>query len=148
MLSGLLATRILYLGAALPQFKAEIALLVVIVLGVVLGPLLVFVPQLARVKRTGIREYGQLAERYVREFESKWLRGQAPADEPFIGSGDIQSLADLGGSFDVVREMRPILVSKEAVLLLVASTLLPIAPLLLTMMPMEELLRKLAGILL
>ena len=148
MLSGLLATRILYLGAALPQFKAEIALLVVIVLGVVLGPLLVFVPQLARVKRTGIREYGQLAERYVREFESKWLRGQAPADEPFIGSGDIQSLADLGGSFDVVREMRPILVSKEAVLLLVASTLLPIAPLLLTMMPMEELLRKLVGILL
>ena len=69
----------------------------------VFGPLLVFAPQLAQAKRTGLREYGTLAERYVREFDAKWLRGGAPAGEPLVGSADIQSLADLGNSFEVVR---------------------------------------------
>lgn len=46
------------LGAALPVFKLEIVALVVFLLCVVLGPLLVFAPQLAQTKRTGIREYG------------------------------------------------------------------------------------------
>jgi hypothetical protein len=55
--------------------------------------------------RTGNREYGTLAQRYVCEFDAKWLHGGAPADEPFAGSGDIQSLADLGNSFEVVRTM-------------------------------------------
>ena len=47
-----------------------------------------------------------MAERYVREFDTKWLRGGAHADEPLVGSGDIQSLADLANSFEVVRTMR------------------------------------------
>ena len=62
-----------------------------------------FAPQLAQAKRTGLREYGTLAQRYVSEFDTKWLRGGAPADESILGSGDIQSLADLGNSFEVVR---------------------------------------------
>ena len=61
---------------------------------------------LPQAKRTGLREYGTLAERYVREFDAKWLRGGAPADEPLVGSADIQSLADLGNSYEVVRTMR------------------------------------------
>ena len=95
LLSGFIANRIFYLGAALPQFKIEIAILVVFMLCLVFGPLLVFAPQLAEAKRTGNREYGTLAMRYVREFDAKWLRGGAPTDEPLVGSGDIQSLADL-----------------------------------------------------
>jgi hypothetical protein len=42
----------------------------------------------------------------VRKFDAKWVRGGAPADEPLVGSADIQSLADLGNSFEVVRTMR------------------------------------------
>ncbi len=147
LLAGNLANRIFYLGAALPEFKIEIAVVVIFLLCVVIGPLLVFTPQLAQAKRTGLREYGALAERYVREFDAKWLRGGAPADEPFVGSGDIQSLADLGNSYEVVRTMRIAPVTKEAVLRLVVATLAPIVPLALTMMPLEELLKKLFGIL-
>ena len=147
LLAGPLANRIFYLGAALPQFKVEVAVLVVFLLCVVLGPLLVFAPQLAQAKRKGLREYGTLAERYVREFDAKWLRGGAPADEPFVGSADIQSLADLANSYEVVRTMRLAPITKEAILRLAAATLAPIVPLLLTMMPLEELLKKLFGIL-
>jgi hypothetical protein len=147
ILAGNLANRIFYLGAALPEFKGEIILMVFWLLLVVLGPLLVFAPKLAAAKRTGLREYGTLAQRYVREFDVKWLRGGAPADEPFVGSGDIQSLADLGNSYEVVRSMRVAPVSKDAIIQLAAAVLVPIVPLLLTMMPWEELLKKLLGML-
>jgi hypothetical protein len=146
LLAGFIANRIFYLGAALPQFKIEIAVLVVFVLCMVLGPLLLFAPQLAEAKRRGNREYGTLAERYVREFDTKWLRGGAPADEPLVGSGDIQSLADLSNSFEVVRTMRIAPITKEAIVQLVVATLAPLVPLALTMMPLEELLKKLIGI--
>ena len=147
LLAGQLANRIFYLGAALPEYKIEIVVVVIFLLCVVLGPLLVFAPQLAQAKRTGLREYGTLAERYVREFDAKWLRGGAPADEPLVGSGDIQSLADLGNSFEVVRTMQLAPITRDAVLRLVAATLAPVVPLLLTMMPLEELVKKLFGIL-
>jgi len=147
LLAGHLANRIFFVGAALTQFKAEIAVMVVFLLCVVLGPLLVFAPQLAAAKRKGLREYGTLAERYVREFDVKWLRGGAPADEPLVGSADIQSLADLGNSYEVVRTMRIAPVTRDAILRLGAATLLPIVPLLLTMMPLEELLKNLFAML-
>ena len=147
MLAGPLANRIFFLGAALPQFKAEIAVMVVFVLGMVFGPLLVFTAELAQAKRTGLREYGTLAERYVREFDAKWLRGGAPADEPLVGSSDIQSLADLGNSYEVVRTMRLAPITRDAIVRLAAATLVPIVPLLLTMMPLEELLKVLFGVL-
>jgi hypothetical protein len=148
MLAGNLANQIFYLGSTLPEFKGEIALMVFFLLCVVFGPLLVFAPQLAAAKRTGLREYGALAQRYVREFDAKWLRGGAPADEPLVGSGDIQSLADLGNSLEVVRTMHVAPVSKDAILRIAAAVLVPVVPLALTMMPLEELLKKLLGILL
>jgi hypothetical protein len=147
MLAGPIANRIFYLGAALPEWKVEIGVLVVFLLCLVLGPLLVFAPQLAQAKRTGNREYGTLAERYVREFDAKWLRGGAPAGEPLVGSADIQSLADLANSFEVVRTMHIAPITRDTLLRLVAATLAPIVPLTLTMMPFEELLGKLLGIL-
>jgi hypothetical protein len=147
LLAGLLGDRIYHLGAKLPDFMLEVFVLVFFLMCVVLGPLLVFAPQLAEAKWIGKREYGTLAERYVREFEAKWLRGGAPAAESLVGSGDIQSLADLSNSFEVVRTMRIVPFSKETILQLAAVTVAPAAPLVLTMMPVEELLKKLLGIL-
>ena len=147
MLAGFIAGRIFYLGATLPDFKVEIVVVILFVLALVFGPFLVFAPQLASTKRTGLREYGTLAERYAREFDTKWLRGGAPADEPLVGSGDIQSLADLANSFDVVKTMRMTPITRDALLRMVAATLVPVVPLLLTMMSSEELFKKLLGIL-
>ena len=147
VLSGMIANRILHLGLPLTSFKVEIAIVVVFVQCLVFAPLLLFAPQLAQAKRDGIREYGTLAERYVREFDAKWVRGGAPAGEGLVGSADIQSLADLGNSFEIVRSMRAALVTRDAIIQLGVATLIPLLPLLLTMMPLEELLKKLFAIL-
>lgn len=146
LVAGPIANRIFYLGASLPDFKAEVAFIVLFVMVLVFAPFLVFVSPLAGAKRTGLRDYGNLAERYVREFDRKWLRGGAPPEEPLIGSGDIQSLADLGNSFEVVKTMRLAPMTRDAVLRLFAATVAPIVPLFLTMMSLEDLVRKLLGL--
>ena len=147
LLAGNLANRIFFMGAALTDFKAEIAIVVIFMMFLILSPLLFFTPQLAQAKRKGSREYGVLAERYVREFDTKWVRGGAPADEPLLGSADIQSLADLGNSFLLVKDMRIVPIKRDDLLRLVGATLAPIVPLALTMMSLEELLKKLFGVL-
>ena len=93
-------------------------------------------------------EYGALASRYVSEFDQKWIRADPPEREPLVGSADIQSLADLANSFEVVNRMQPVPFGKETIILLVVATALPILPLMLTMFPLDELIKRLLGILL
>jgi hypothetical protein len=143
LLAGLLADRIFFDGAKLPQFTVEIIADVGVLVFVVLCPLMVFAGQLARAKRTGLREYGVLAQRYTREFDTKWIRGDRDPAEPLVGSADIQSLADLGNSFEVIKTMRLAPFSKETVFQLAVVTVLPLGPLLLTMISLEELLKRL-----
>jgi hypothetical protein len=142
VLSGMIAARIFYAGAQLPQFKVDLIGLTAVMVLVVLAPLLVFGRRLEAAKRLGLREYGTLAQRYVREYDEKWLRG-TPPDEPFVGSADIQSLADLGNSFDVIKEMRLVPFTITTVFQLAVVTLVPVLPLMLTMIPLEELLDRL-----
>ncbi|WP_198013805.1 hypothetical protein [Desulforegula conservatrix] len=143
--AGLIANPIFFAGAKLPDFQLEILGVVLFLLMLVLGPLTFFAPALMSAKRTGMREYGILASKYVSDFDSKWVRGGASDDEALVGSGDIQSLADLGNSFQVIREIKPFPFSRETVVHLVFFTLLPGMPLILTMIPLEELITKLLG---
>jgi hypothetical protein len=142
LLAGVMANKIFYAGAKLIDFKIEIVALVAVMLFFVLAPLLVFVPLLARTKRAGLSEYGGLAQRYVREFDQKWLRGGAPADERLMGSADIQSLADMGNSFEIIKGMRLVPFGKDTVVQLTVITLLPAVPLVLTMVPLGVLLDR------
>lgn len=148
MLAGLMANRILFAGAKLPDFKVELIGLVAVMVFAILGPLLVFAPQVAAARRIGLWEYGTLAQRYAREFDDKWLRGGAPAGESLMGSADIQSLADLGNSFEIVKEMNRSPVTWRTTLHLAVMTLLPVTPLFLTVVPLDQLIRRLLEIVL
>jgi hypothetical protein len=93
-----------------------------------------------------LAEYGQLAQDYVEEFDRKWIhRDRASADD-LLGSGDIQSLADLGNSYSVVGEMRPVPFKLADVTRLAAATAAPFLPLLLTVFSLEELIMRLIKI--
>jgi hypothetical protein len=148
LLSAMIAQRIFYEGAKLLDFKPEIAAAVVFVLLIILGPLCVFAGHLAKTKREGLLHYGKLASRYVTEFEQKWLGGGAAPNEVFVGTGDIQSLADLNNSFEIIPSMRLFPFGKETVIQIAATVLLPVLPLTLTLISLEELAQKIIGILL
>ena len=147
LVSAMIGDRILHQGAQLQAFKMELAGAMLFALVQCLGPLFVFMPPLLAAKRRGLRAYGLLADRYVREFERKWLGDGPPPAEPLVGSADIQSLADLDGTFDVVREMRPVPFGKETILNVAVITAIPLLPLALTVLPFDELVGRLLGIL-
>jgi hypothetical protein len=145
VLSGMMANRILYTDAALNEFKLDIVGTVILVLFAVLGPLLVFVPNLRSARRRGIAEYGELGQRYAREFRRKWTRGGAAADEPLLGTADIQSLADLHNAYQVVENIPIVPFRVRDLALSTLTVLLPLAPLLLTTFSVEELFDRLVS---
>jgi hypothetical protein len=142
LLAGMIADRIFYGGATLPQFTLEIASAVGVLVLMMLGPLMVFAGQLATVKRKGLVEYGAVAQTYVRELDVKWLRGGSAEGESPLGSADFQSLADLSQVYDRIKEMRFVPFSKETIMQLAVVTAAPLAPLLLTMISLEDLLKR------
>ena len=148
LLAGLIASRVLYEGQNLMAFKMEAGGLVGFFVVAILSPLVVFTPHLARAKQKGLRDYGGLGSRYVQGFEEKWIRGGAPKEEELLGTGDIQSLADLGNSFAVVQEMRLVPFGLKDVARLAVVAAAPLLPLALTIISLQELVTRLIKILL
>jgi hypothetical protein len=146
MLSGMIANRVLYGGQSLMSFKMEAVGLIGIFMLAILGPLTVFTPKLARAQRQGLAEYGVLASRYVDEFEQKWVKGRAVPSDELLGTGDIQSLADLGSSYAAIGDMRAVPFGVRDMIRLAAVTAVPLVPLGLTTFSLEELLMQLIKI--
>jgi hypothetical protein len=148
LLSGAIANRIWHDGAQLPAFKLEIVGILLFLLLLVLIPLTFFSVSLTYAKRSGLQEYGNVASVYVRDFREKWLEGQNPEGEQLLGTGDIQSLADLGNSLAVTDETRLVPFSKEDVFWLAVMLVAPLLPLLLFVFPLEEMVDRIFGLLL
>lgn len=147
MLAGLLASRVLYRGESLLSFKLQIAGFIAFFVLAILAPLLMFTPKMAQARRKGLADYGLLAQRYVEGFEKKWVQVELSAPEELLGAADIQSLADLGNSYGLVREMRPVPFGLDDVSRLAAATAAPLVPLMLTIFSPEELLMRIIKVL-
>jgi hypothetical protein len=148
MAAGLFSNRIFYGQRQLQQMWPELVTFGVFVGVLVLGPLTAFTWPLILAKRNGRAAYNLLAVRYVEEFERKWMRGGAPETEALVGNPDIQSLADLAGGAEVVRQMRFVPFGYKAILKVMVPFALPIVPLVFTVIPATDVLRRLAEILL
>lgn len=136
LLSGTLANQIFYAGAKLPEFKMEIIGMVAVALLAVMGPLLVFIPTLYRVKREGLRRYGALAHRTTREFDQEWMHatGAIPGAVPFFQAQK---------TYELARDMSLVPFTRQAFVQLTVLTLVPLVPLLLTMISFENLVDRL-----
>jgi hypothetical protein len=147
VVSAALGRRIMYEGAALSSFAPLIIVFILISVILLLVPLMVFSPKLFRAKRNGLLEYSVLADRYTEAFARKWVRGNAPNEE-LLGTPDIQSLADLANSFEIIRKMRLFPFGSGALIILALSALVPMLPLLLTVFPLDEIVKRIISILL
>ena len=142
MLAGLIASNVLYHGGHLLSFKLQAGAFVVFFVCVILAPLLMFTSQMAGARRKGLAEYGLLAQRYVASFKEKWIVDRDTRSEELLGTGDIQSLADLGNSYTVVQEMRIVPFGLKDVSRLAAATAAPMVPLLLIVWSPEEVIKQ------
>lgn len=104
------------------------------------GPVLIFSRKLWQCRVTGLSEYMDFASRYVQAFDTKWIRTpEEGCEEPLLGTSDLQSLADLNNSVNIVRGIRWIPVGQKLITELGISALLPLLPLIFLKYHFDEL---------
>jgi hypothetical protein len=146
--AGTMGNEIVFAGVALSSFKFAIAGYVVLLLLVFLLPLTMFSPQLSRAKLRGLHAYSTLAIQHNQLFDDKWVHGGKTKREDVLGAPDISSLADLGSASDVLYRMRVIPFDPADALALVLAAMLPMTPLLLTVVPAKTMIDLLLKVLL
>jgi hypothetical protein len=104
-----------------------------------IGPLCLFSSDLWVCRITGMSRYMAMAGLYVKAFDAQWVRGEDATGESQLGAADLQSLADLTNSLNVVSEMRPVPAGSRLLKNLAAAAILPLAPLLLFKVPLDKL---------
>lgn len=128
-LSSEIANKVMFSGVPLEEFKIYFIIIPVITI-IYLTPLFFFYKVLSALKLNGIMIFGALSHKYSLNFNDKWVKGiDFEEKEPLLGSADIQSLADIGTSFEVVETMRTLpfsLRNTSTMLILIALPLLPL----------------------
>jgi len=119
-------------------YKIPVAALIVIMLLVFLGPLFMFAPALLRTRRKALHEYSTLACTLGRLYDRKWLQTMTPAAESILSTSDNASLANYSRDYELVDRMRVFPFEPRTALGLALAGLIPMLPLLATVMPMQE----------
>jgi hypothetical protein len=145
--AGGMANRIHYGGVPPQHFKYVLAILVALNLLLFAGPLLVFSDRLRRAKWEGVMTYGALAQGMGQQLERKWLQATDAREAEALGAPDFSATVDLYGIVANARGMKLSLCDYESLVFLVAATLLPFLPVLLTVIPLEQAVKELVKLL-
>lgn len=149
VLAAEIAFRVQFEGMDLATFRTmgpPLFAYLIFVEFVTFGPLLIFVPTLARIRREGLRYYGMLVQEHNELFHRKWIEPGGRDGEVPLGNPDMSSLVDLGSSFTVVRQMSVFPVGRTQLIQVAIIACLPGLPLALLLLPFAEILRLLAGV--
>ena len=138
VVGGVFANEILYEGMTIESIQAPSITLAILFVLIVQLPGLSF-RCFATQRSAACSNTGTLLK-YTTDFDTKWIRGQDPDREQVLGSGDIQSLADLGNSYSVIGEMKLVPLTLRTTLWLGAAFIIPVLPVFLTVMPLAEIL--------
>ena len=141
--AGVLADTVIYDKVPLQHFAGPVVAYVVIAVGIVLAPLLVFAVRMHETKIKGLYQYGSLATSYTSAFHHRWINKDPAASEPLLGTADLQSLADLGNSYGFIKGMDDLPMNPRTPIHLALACLIPMAPLLLIVLPLKEMLKLL-----
>jgi hypothetical protein len=134
--------QILYGGMNVRQVVQPLAAMIAGITFILVAPLLLFMLRLMATKQRGLIEYGRLAADYTQRFDVKWIRTASIDKEALMGSADIQSLADLSNAFHVIEDMRIVPFAPRQLFLLVAAAAVPVTPLILFVVPLDELILR------
>ena len=144
--AGVYANQIIFEDAALTSFTPKVVVFTLVAVVLALGPLLVFARHLVPCRISGGLEYDGLATDYTRLFHARWIeRGQRTE---LLGSADIQTLADLASSCEVVHHMRPVPFSPMSAIPIAVAALAPMIPVALLRVPVAELLKTIGSVVL
>jgi hypothetical protein len=148
VMAGQVGNAIAYEGATLSGMKLALLSYGVLATLFLVAPLLVTTPLLMKTKRRALLDYGALVTSHNQSFATKWIDQRAAQGNELLGDPDASSLIDLGSSFQVVQEMKPVPINKSTLLTLVGAAALPMVPLVVLVTPADELVRAVVKMLL
>lgn len=146
VVSSYLVNNMIYRGTSLAEATGPMVGYVILATLVILVPIFAFTDKLVETRADGIMKYGDVGEEYVRLFNRKWVQGENPEGETILGSSDIQSLADMRNSFDIVQNMSVIAVDQKTAVIIIAASAIPMIPLFFIALPVNEIITRLLGI--
>jgi len=124
-------------GASIAGFTPLIALFAGVGGVIAFGPLLVFAPQLFLARRRGILDCGARACDEGRLFQRRVAEARASDDRG--AAIEVSALSDVGVVYrEAVDRLNIILVDRRDLLALLIATLLPVLPMMLVRIPLEE----------
>jgi hypothetical protein len=145
-LASVLAEDVVYRGAELESLYPTIGAFGAVALIFALGPLVAFTPRLAALKREAQYQYGALSSRHDAAFRDRWVTGKAEAEE-LLGNEDPSSLADLATGYERAKALRPVPIDLQAIAPILLATALPMLPLIALKVPLVDVLKGLARVL-
>jgi hypothetical protein len=118
-----------------------LALWVMVVLVIFVGPLAFFGPKLAHLYRAGYLQYGSLAHLHAEQFHEKWVHGRQAHLGELLTAKEISALIDLASSFDRLRRITLVPIERITLVQITAAAAAPMLPVIMTQVPLTELLK-------
>jgi hypothetical protein len=118
-----------------------LALWILLVFLIFVGPLAIFAPKLTHLRRVGYLQYASLAHLQAEQFQEKWVQGRQAHLGELVAASEMTAMIGLAHSFDRLRRIRPLPVDKTTLLEVAAAAAVPMLPLIITQIPLKELLR-------
>jgi len=145
--SGVFAREILFDKVPIETFKVPVAAFIAIALLLFLGPLFMFAPALLQTRRKALHQYSTLGGKLGRLYHQKWVKGINTADDSLLSTPDNTSLANYSRDFELVEQTRAFPFEPRTAIFLALAGLIPLVPLLATVMPMNEIFELLVKVL-
>jgi hypothetical protein len=121
-----------------------LAVWLVAILIVFIGPLLVFTPVLLAVRDQATIEYGRLADQFHRAFHHKWIE-EARSGEELIGSPDFSPVAGLSTNLQTARKLHMVPINRSAVIQLVIAAGVPLLAVVVREVPVVDIVKWIVG---
>lgn len=150
LVAGACLNQITYLGATLYSLRHLLGGYVVGATLLMVAPLVLLAPPMLRAKRHALFRFDALGTRMAATFDARWhpLRAPAHPADSLLDHGDTSAQADFNAVYQGVAAMSIMPVNRWNLLWIALHAALPLCPLILLAMSVDQLIAKLAGILL
>jgi hypothetical protein len=121
-----------------------LALWILVILLIFVGPLGAFMSKLTHLYRVGYLQYGSLSHLHAEQFHEKGVRGRRAHLGELLTAPETSRLIDLARSLDRVRRIKLLPIDRLTIIQLVAASAVPMLPVIMTQVPLTDLLKMIA----
>ena len=147
VIAGGWAHDVVHHGTDVMSLKVPMIASVVLLTAVFLAPMLVLAGPMGRARKRALLEYGGLLARHGSALHRRWILGQK-LEEPSLEAPEIGAAADAAHLYDSVGKMQTVPLRPATVAAVAVPAAMPMLAVLAIQVPIGDLLKAIAGVLL